>query len=58
LDLKIASLSKDADIVTTAREWATQIIERDPRLTLPEHQLLRERMIKQFKSKPNWAKVS
>ncbi len=58
LDLKIANLTRDGEIVTLAREWANKILSIDPRLNLPEHTTLRERMIKQFKTKPNWAKIS
>ena len=39
-ELKIASLAKDAAIVEYARRTAAEVLERDPSLSLPEHELL------------------
>jgi ATP-dependent DNA helicase RecG len=37
VDLKLANLATDMALMTQARDVATQIIERDPDLTEPEH---------------------
>ena len=41
-DLKIASLGKDGQILTLAREAAEQILDGDPTLSKPENRLLHE----------------
>lgn len=40
VDVKIANLAKDTEILTRAREVAIKILERDPNLSLPENSLL------------------
>lgn len=47
-ELKIASLAKDAAIVEYARRTALELLEKDPKLTQPEHALfarLRDRYV-------------
>ena len=41
-ELQIANLLTDGDILTLARREAFELIEHDPQLRLPEHQLLRK----------------
>ena len=57
LELKIADLSKDGEIVNSARETAKQLIENDPDLLLPAHQILREKVITLLKERPNWGTI-
>jgi len=57
LELKIADLSKDGDIVNSARETAKRLIENDPDLLLPAHQTLREKVITLLKERPNWGTI-
>ena len=57
LELKIADLSKDGEIVNSARETAKQLIENDPDLLLPAHQKLREKVITLLKERPNWGTI-
>jgi ATP-dependent DNA helicase RecG len=57
LELKIADLSKDGEIVNSARETAKQLIENDPNLLLPAHQKLREKVITLLKERPNWGTI-
>ena len=57
LELKIADLSKDGDIVNSARETAKRLIESDPDLLLPAHQKLREKVINLLKERPNWGTI-
>ena len=41
-DLKIASLGKDGQILTLAREAAEKVLDDDPGLSKPENRQLRE----------------
>ncbi len=41
---KVANLAKDTDLLLIAREDAGQILEHDPNLIKPDHELLREEM--------------
>ncbi len=58
LDLKIADLAKDGQIVVLARDNARKIIEEDPFLEEPNHSLIREKLRKIMRSKPNWSSIS
>ncbi|MBC9810875.1 ATP-dependent DNA helicase RecG [Crocinitomicaceae bacterium CZZ-1] len=58
LNLKIADLAKDAQIVVRAREEARSILEKDPNLELPEHAVVRTILTTILKKKPNWGKIA
>ena len=58
LDLKIADLAKDGQIVVLARDNARKILEEDPFLEQANHSLIRERLRKIMMSKPNWSSIS
>jgi ATP-dependent DNA helicase RecG len=58
IDLKIADLTKDNHLVTLSRETAREILNEDPNLVKPEHQLIKETLISIMKKKPNWSKIS
>lgn len=58
LDLKIADLSKDGDLVVLAREKAREILLRDPNLIERENTFIREQVINILKEKPNWGRIS
>jgi ATP-dependent DNA helicase RecG len=58
LDLKIADLSKDGQIVVLARDKAREILEEDPLLENPDYVLIREKLRKIMLSKPNWSSIS
>ena len=58
LDLKIADLSKDGQIVVLARDNARKILEEDPLLENPDYALIREKLRKIMMSKPNWSSIS
>lgn len=57
LNLKIADLSKDQEMVIQAREAAISLYSEDPKLTSPSVLPLRNRMIELFKNKPHWDKI-
>jgi ATP-dependent DNA helicase RecG len=58
LDLKIADLSKDAQIVVMAREHARNTLIRDPDLSDPEHSYLNLMLREALKSRPNWGRIA
>ena len=58
LDLKIADLSKDGQILMLARKSAIEILSSDPLLEENKNLLLRNKMIEILKNKPNWGKIS
>jgi ATP-dependent DNA helicase RecG len=58
LDLLIADLATDADILTEARSSAEAIIDADPTLQLPQHQVIAQQLAKHSRHQSNWAKIS
>lgn len=57
-DLHIANLAKDGQIVQLARDDASEIIEADPNLTLPQHQRLNDKLNELFNRKIDWSFIS
>jgi ATP-dependent DNA helicase RecG len=58
LDLKIADISKDSQLVILAREIAVKLIESDPTISDPTNRYIREEISKIVRSKPNWGKIA
>jgi ATP-dependent DNA helicase RecG len=58
LDLKIADLSKDAQIVVLAREQSRILLLSDPDLTQPKHATLNLILREALKSRPNWGRIA
>jgi ATP-dependent DNA helicase RecG len=58
LNLKLADLSRDGQIVSLAREKAREILENDPDLLLQENSTLNQRMRQVLKSRPNWGRIA
>ena len=57
-DLKIANLAKDGQILQQARNIASEILDKDPDLSLPEHYVLKKQLEKIFRKKINWGAIS
>jgi ATP-dependent DNA helicase RecG len=57
LELKIADLAKDGDLINLARDSAIKLIEKDPNLLHEENACLREKMISLLRERPNWGKI-
>lgn len=57
-DLLIADLSKDAPILTLARDAAQQILANDPELTQPENLPMLRQIKQQKKHAVNWSRIS
>jgi ATP-dependent DNA helicase RecG len=58
VDLKIANLGTDGQILQYARDVAGEILASDPDLSLPEHDPLRRRLEALFSHKINWGRIS
>lgn len=58
LNLRLADLARDGQIVSLARQAAKQLIHDDPKLEKAEHLLLRKELKRMILSKPNWSKIS
>ena len=58
LQLQIADLVRDKDILLVARNEALKLLKKDPSMTLPEHQTLRSIFIELSKKKNIWNYIS
>lgn len=58
LDLKIASLATDGQILQYAREKAQEVLDADPELQSSENQILRERIKALFSKTVDWSLIS
>lgn len=58
LDLLIADLGKDGEILQTARDQAIAILNADRELTRPENQVIRIQVESMRKSDINWSRIS
>jgi ATP-dependent DNA helicase RecG len=58
LDLKLADLSRDAQLISWCREQAMQLLDADPSLQLPEHLGIRNKLHAIERRKMNWGRIS
>lgn len=58
LDLNIADISKDNQLLAYCRQFATALLDSDPDLTLPEHRLLNEHLLAIKKKQMDWGRIS
>jgi len=58
VDLIIADLAKDGEILKVARECAQAILEDDPELVLPQHAPIRDHVESVKVDERNWARIS
>ncbi len=58
LDLLLADLAKDAQILQTARQAASELLSKDPKLQLPENKPIQEHIQSLKKSAVNWSRIS
>lgn len=57
-DLKIADIVKDNDILFRAREIAEKLIDNDPSLELPEHEVLKYQLKLLGGNRYDWSRIS
>lgn len=58
LDLLIANLSQDQEIIKEARVCAQAIVEEDPNFSLPQHTNIRSHLSALKKTTTNWSRIS
>jgi ATP-dependent DNA helicase RecG len=58
LDLRIANLAQDGELIALTRKVAERILEKDEKLTQPENELLRNQLIKNKQKSGNWSRIS
>lgn len=58
LDLKLADLAKDQQILQLARDAASVILKDDPALEKPENKLVNIAFANFMKARPNWSRIS
>lgn len=58
IDLKIASLGEDGQILQYARDMAQELLDKDPDLLSETHKLLNERLKSLFSKRVNWGLIS
>lgn len=57
VDLKLADLARDGQILQMARNAAKQLLEEDPELEMPIHLPLKNQLQQIYKNRPDWSKV-
>jgi len=58
LDFKIADLIQDEKLVTYTRNFAQQLLDKDPNLSQPEHQRIARHLAKMLRENTDWGKIS
>jgi len=58
VQLHIADLAKDGKTLESARQCATDILEKDPNLTLPVHRALQRFLAEDKKEWKGWGRIS
>ncbi len=57
LDLRLADLAKDGQILQMARNAAQQILDEDHELQLSKNAVYQQYLLRQTKNRPDWSKV-
>jgi ATP-dependent DNA helicase RecG len=55
---RIANLARDVGILSKARDAAFRMIEKDPKLSLPDHRRIKEVLLTRWEGKLNLAEIS
>ncbi|NOY49115.1 MAG: ATP-dependent DNA helicase RecG [Chlorobi bacterium] len=58
LDFKIASITKDSELMFKTRKLAEAILEKDPQLTDEQNIIIRQQIQKKFNKNANWGIIS
>ena len=58
LDLLIADLGKDGELLKKAREVAIEVLEKDPELKAPENTMIKRQVEAAKNSAVNWSRIS
>ena len=58
LQMKLADIAKDGELMIFAREQAIQLLDEDPELSKSENEILRKELLKRSNDKTVWARIS
>jgi len=58
IDLKIANLATDQQIIIAARNAAQQLLDEDPEIIKPENAVIKYYIEERSKQKTNWSKIA
>lgn len=58
LDLLIANLAQDQEIIREARHCAQEIVDKDPEFNAPEHRNIKNHLSALKKTTTNWSRIS
>jgi ATP-dependent DNA helicase RecG len=58
LQLHIADLNHDGQLLMQARSVASDVLDKDPTLSAPENEVLRIRQNVIFNKEQNWSRIS
>jgi len=58
IDLKIASLSSDGEILSAARAAAAELLDADPELMSPDGMVVRENLARLYPRRMDWSRIS
>jgi ATP-dependent DNA helicase RecG len=58
IDLLLADLAKDGEILRVARETVQAILEEDPELDLEKYSMIREQVASISANQSNWSRIS
>ncbi len=58
LDLKIADIAQDENILKFAREQAIQLLKEDPSLGMAENKIIRQRLHEMYRDRLFWSRIS
>lgn len=51
IDFRVADMAQDTVLLLKAKQMATELLERDPNLILPEHYILKETLVRKWSEK-------
>lgn len=57
MDLKLANLAQDGQILQLARQTAQTLLDEDPELTTEKNKIFQTQLNNQNKNRPNWSKI-
>jgi ATP-dependent DNA helicase RecG len=57
MDLKLANLAQDGQILQLARQAAQSLLDEDAGLTLEKNKVYEQQLVLQQKNRPNWSRV-
>jgi ATP-dependent DNA helicase RecG len=57
MDLKLANLAQDGQILQLARQAAQSVLDEDVNFELEKNKVYERQLVLQQKNRPNWSKI-